>query len=128
MRKFGTHSVYSINYHIVFCPKRRKAILCGDIVTDLTSIIYTVSRELGVVVEQVSIQPDHVHIFVVSTPRITPHTIVKRIKGTSSNILRKKYRQLLKLPALWSSSYYCGTIGHVSEDIVKKYIENQKGK
>ena len=74
------------------------------------------------------IMPDHVHLFVSSPPVLSPHKIVKKLKGASSNILRKEFPQLLKLPALWSSSYYVGSVGFVSESIVKNYIENQKGK
>jgi len=33
-----------------------------------------------------------------------------------------------RLPTLWSKSYYAGTVGHVSEETIKKYIESQKGK
>ena len=33
-----------------------------------------------------------------------------------------------RLPTLWSRSYYAGTVGHVSEATVKKYIANQKGR
>lgn len=27
---------------------------------------------------------------------------------------------------MWTRSYYAGSVGHVSEATVKKYIENQK--
>ena len=27
---------------------------------------------------------------------------------------------------MWTRNYYVGTVGHVSEETVKKYIENQK--
>lgn len=124
--KIGNHCVYNINYHIVFCPKRRKSILIGDIVSDLESIIHQAAQEAKVKVENIQIMPDHVHIFISTSPAIAPHQIVKRIKGKSANILMKKYK--IKLPALWSSSYYCGTVGYVSESVVKSYIDNQKGK
>jgi putative transposase len=43
--------------------------------------------------------------------------------------LRQRYPSLVsRLPALWSRSYYCGTVGHVSEETVRRYIEAQKGK
>ncbi len=32
----------------------------------------------------------------------------------------------LKLPSLWTRSYYCGTAGNMSSETIKKYIANQK--
>jgi putative transposase len=52
---------------------------------------------------------------------------VKRIKGRSSNILRREFPELLKLPSLWTHSYYASTVGSVSKEVVEKYIEAQKG-
>ena len=58
---------------------------------------------------------------------IPVHRIVKRIKGGSSNILRKEFPELLKLPSLWTRSYYVSTIGAVSKEAIEKYTEAQKG-
>jgi len=55
------------------------------------------------------------------------HRIVKRLEGRSSNILRKEFPELLKLPSLWTHSYYVSTVGAVSKETVEKYIEAQKG-
>lgn len=126
--KLNNHSAFNINYHIVFCPKRRKPVLVGDVALHCKDIYTKICEKLNLKIESISIQPDHVHIFVSAHPKISPHKIVKAMKGASSNILRKCYPQLLKLPALWSGAYYVGTIGSVSESIVKLYIENQKGK
>jgi REP element-mobilizing transposase RayT len=30
------------------------------------------------------------------------------------------------MPTLWTRSYYCESVGHISENIIKKYIEDQK--
>jgi putative transposase len=119
---------YNINYHIVFCPKRRKSVLIGNIAFDCEKIIAEICEKVKGKIEAIDIMPDHVHLFLSIHPKISPHQIIKRIKGATSKELRQKYPQLLKLPALWSSSYYIGTIGHVSESVVKLYIENQKNK
>ncbi|MBS7287383.1 MAG: transposase [Candidatus Freyarchaeota archaeon] len=54
------------------------------------------------------------------------HRIVRRIKGGSSNILRKEFPELLKLSSLWTHSYYVSTIG-AAEEAIEKYIEAQRG-
>lgn len=120
--------VYNLNYHIIWCPKRRVPILIENIAIDLDSLIRDTLIEMDLKVEALEVMPDHVHLFVSAPPKISPHQIVKRCKGASSNLLRKKYPQLLKMPCLWSSSYYCGSVGQVSESVVRHYIESQKGK
>ena len=57
------------------------------------------------------------------------HYIVQQFKGLTSHELRAKYEHLrVKIPTLWSRSYYVGTVGCVSDTVVKNYIANQKGK
>ena len=48
-------------------------------------------------------------------------------KGYTSFKLREEFPELKsRLPCMWTRSYYAGSVGHVSEATVKKYIENQK--
>ncbi len=126
--KVSKHSVYNINYHIVFCPKRRKAVLVDDLAIDLEKNIRETCGKLGCDIHALTIQPDHVHIFLSASPALAPHRIIKNLKGRSAHELRPKYKILQKLPAMWSRSYYLGTVGFVSDSIIKHYIENQKGK
>jgi putative transposase len=55
------------------------------------------------------------------------HELIRYFKGTSSRKLRNKYPELRsRIPSLWTRSYFCCTIGCVSEETIQKYIENQK--
>jgi putative transposase len=119
--------VFLIQYHLVWCPKRRKPVLVGEVKERLEQIIHQVADELGIKVLELVINPDHIHLFVSAHPTIPVHKIVKRIKGRSSNILRREFPELLKLPSLWTHSYYASTVGSVSKEVVEKYIEAQKG-
>jgi putative transposase len=87
------------------------------------------AKQLDIQIETIEIMPDHVHLFISSDPVEPIQHIVNQFKGYSSRILRSEFKELrTKLPCLWSRSYYVGTIGHMSEETVKKYIEAQKGK
>jgi putative transposase len=119
--------VFLIQYHLVWCPKRRKPVLVGKVKERLEQIIYQVADELGIKVLELAINPDHVNLIISAHPTIPVHKIVRRIKGRSSNILRKEFPELLKLPSLWTHSYYVSTVGAVSKEAVEKYIEAQKG-
>ena len=121
------HVTYNCNYHIIFCPKYRKKLLRDDVKTDLIKILKDKSSELDSKIIQYEIMSDHVHLLVEIPPQISIGTYIKRIKGTSSKILREKYPELKsKLPALWTHSYFVSTTGGVNLEKVKEYIENQE--
>jgi putative transposase len=120
-------SVYSLKYHLVWCSKYRRNVLVGTITDELRSLICQKAQELGVTIEALEIMPDHVHLFIESDPTEAPQRLANQFKGYTSRILRLKFPQLRsRIPSLWSRSYYVGSIGHVSEETVKRYIEMQK--
>ena len=69
--------------------------------------------------------PDHVHLFVKCSPNIKISDLVKQLKGYSSYMLRRSYKLENEIFHFLSPSYYCETIGHISEQTIKKYIEDQ---
>ncbi len=123
--KHSRNKVFLINYHLIWCPKRRKKVLVGDIKIRLEQIINEVAKEKNIEILALEIMPDHLHLFVSSHPNILIHNLIKAFKGRSSNLLRKEYPELLKLPSLWTHSYFVSTAGNVSSDTIKKYIQEQ---
>ncbi|WP_155746779.1 IS200/IS605 family transposase [Scytonema sp. UIC 10036] len=120
------HSVSLVNYHLVWIPKRRKKILIGDVENRLRTIVWEVCEEKKWKIIALEIMPDHVHLFVNVPPEIAPHQVANAIKGRSSRLLRQEFPHLLKLPSLWTSSYFVSTAGNVSSDTVRRYIEEQR--
>ena len=122
-----TSIVYINQYHIIFCPKYRRKVLVGDIEQDLRQIFNDVAAEKDVEIKSLEIMPNHVHMLVSFDPRIHLHELIKAFKGRSSRLLREKYPTLRsRLPSLWTRSYFSSTIGCISEETIKKYIEDQK--
>lgn len=125
----NTCAAFSLKYHIVWCPKYRCKVLVGQIEKRLEELLREKSKELGFTIHALEIMPDHIHLFLESDPRFSVAEITNRLKGYASRILRSEFRSLKsRLPTLWSRSYYAGTVGHVSEKTVRKYIDGQKGK
>lgn len=121
--------VYNVNYHIVWSVKYRKAVLKGGIDECLKEILKQIAADKEFVIHTMEVMPDHVHIFVSSHPKLSPSYITKMLKGISGRLLLMKYPELRKQlwkGNLWNSSFYLETIGSVSEEAVKKYIERQK--
>ena len=123
------HRVHLIVFHLVWCPKRRKSVLTGDIARDCEDAIRRKCDERGWGILELAIQPDHVHLFVRAYPETTASEIVKECKGLTSFELRQKHSSVLKkLPCLWTRSFFASTAGNVCQETIAKYIEAQKGK
>jgi putative transposase len=122
-------AVFSLKYHLVFCPKYRKSVLIGPVAERLKTLLAEKAEALQVTVHTLEVMPDHVHLFVESDPGMAPAKLAAQFKGYTSRVLRQEFRHLRsQLPSLWSRSYYIGSIGHVSEATVRRYIESQKGR
>jgi putative transposase len=122
-------AVFSLKYHIVWCPKYRRPVLTSEVESRLRQLLAEKAAELDMTIHALEVMPDHVHLFVEADPTLSVAEIVNRFKGYTSRVLRQEFAMLRsRLPTLWSRSYYCGTVGAVSEATVKRYIANQKGK
>ena len=120
-------SVFSLQYHLVWCSKYRLNVLLAEVEQELRALLYQKAEELQVTIEALEILPDHVHLFIQSDPTEAPQRLANQFKGFTSRMLRQKFPHLRsRLPSLWSRSYYIGSIGSVSAEAVKRYIEMQK--
>ena len=126
--KSNKNVVYSCKYHVVWCPKYRRKVLIDGIDERLKDILLEIIKETNSEILEIEVMPDHVHLILDVDPQYGVAKVVKHLKGKSSNILRKEFPVLRsKIPTLWTNSYFVSTVGSVTIDIVKKYIENQKG-
>ena len=125
--KTNAGCVYNLAYHITWCPKYRKKVLVGEVETRLKELLLQKAEENGWEIENMEVMPDHVHIFVKTTPSDSPALVAAQLKGFTSHQLREEFPHLRsRLPTLWTRSYYTESVGHISEEIIKKYIDEQK--
>jgi putative transposase len=128
---------------MVFSPKYRGKILTGDIAMLTEAIIqenppfgriylrYIVlqyiqrktCKELDIEIIDMTVNPDHVHLFMKYPPKYSVSFIAKRIKGKSSRVLRKEFPHLKEWcrDHLWAPSCYHGSVGNGWE-VVERYI------
>ena len=123
-----SNAVSLINMHFVFIPKRRKAVWVGKIAERLQEIIFEVVTENRWKIIALEIMPHHVHLLVNVKPTDSASFVMQRVKSRASSYLRKEFPELLKLPTLWTPSYFVGSVGNVSTETVRKYIEEQRDK
>ena len=122
------HRVHLIVYHLIWCPKRRKAVLVGPVATRCQGLIEGTCAERGWEILALAIQPDHIHLFVRVWPSDSAAEVVKECKGVTSFALRREFPQLRKLPSMWTRSYFAATAGNVSQETIQRYIDAQTGK
>jgi putative transposase len=119
------HRVHLIVYHLIWCPKRRKPVLINNVAKDCQTLIEQKCSEQGWPILNITIQPDHIHLFVRVFPTTSAADVVKECKGLTSYELRKNYPELRKLPCMWTRSYFASTAGNISAETIQKYIEAQ---
>jgi putative transposase len=123
--RHGAHTIYDLKYHIIWCTKYRYRVLTGEVVIRVREIC----RENYVEIITGSLSPDHVHILVSIPPSISLSKLMQYIKGKSSRKVMMEFAHLKKRYwgcHLWSRGYFAVTVGHLNEQEVQKYIEEQE--
>lgn len=75
-------------------------------------------------VMEMEVMPDHVHLLLDANPKDDIVDIINMIKGYTSFALSREFRVFRK--PLWAPSKFISSVGAVTLDVVKKYIEGQK--
>ena len=127
MRK-GSHVQYEIEYHIVWTTKYRYRVLTGRIAERCRELIRQSCNTMDINIMKGSIGKEHIHILVSCPPNVCVSKIVQQLKGKTSRVLLQEYKDLKKRywgQHLWATGYFCRSVGDVSNEIIKKYIEEQ---
>lgn len=101
-----------------------------DIINALEVIFSNVCKDFESTLVEFDGEDDHVHLLVNYPPKVSISKLVNSLKGVSSHLIRKmdfpSIQKNLWGAALWSPSYFAGSCGGASIDIVRQYIEQQK--
>lgn len=117
---------YTLNYHIVWIPKYRQSVLTGEVADRVESIIHEIADDKGLDIQDLAIQPDHVHLSVSSPPKHSPALLANWFKRISSRKYNYRHADRDGEKIQWTRGYYAGTTGHVSQETVERYIQNQE--
>lgn len=122
-----SHTKWNCQYHIVFIPKYRKKQLYGRVRTDVRDIIKTLCQYRGVEIIEGAVCVDHVHLCVSIPPKMSVSNFMGYLKGKSTLMIYDRHPELQNKwnKAFWARGYYVATIGNVTEETVRKYIQEQ---
>ena len=125
----GSHSIYSLSYHLVFVTKYRRKCLTPEMLAFLEKLFCDLCQSWGSELVEFGGGSDHLHLLVKLSPTVQPSKLVNNLKSVSSRMARKQFTKHLSRfywkPVFWSASYCMLTTGGASIETVKRYIENQ---
>ena len=124
LKKFS-HSIGQSWYHVVLIPRARYPVFEQAHQRDLAikAIDWICARhKIDLFTKEV--MEDHVHLFVSCPPDYSIRRMIQIIKGGTSYYIRKNHPSLKKYPALWSKGYMYRSVGNVTAETVKKYIDD----
>jgi len=124
--KTTRHATYNLNYHIVWISKYRQSVLVGDVATRVRDILHEIADEKGLEIIDLTVQPDHIQLFVSSPPKHAPSLLANWFKGISSRKYNLRHADHDGEKIKWARGYYAGTAGHVSSETVEKYIQRHE--
>ncbi len=124
----GRHCVFAMHVHLVFVAKYRKKVFDTEILKSMKEIFSNVCSKFEAELKEFNGEGDHVHLVINYPPKYSVSILVNSLKGVSSRLLRTEFEKLRGKywkGVLWSSSYFAGSCGGASLDVLKSYIENQ---
>ncbi len=119
---------YWCAYHFVWIPKYRRDVLVGEVAEYTRVVLREILSELGCEELALEVMPDHVHVLALCPPRHSPAYVVNYLKGKSARRILQRFPELRSRAVhgkLWSRSYFVATVGNVTAEVVKKYVEEQ---
>lgn len=124
--RYGSHTVYQIEYHFVWVTKYRYKVLQGEVALRVRELVRQTCEVFEIRIVKGVVSGDHVHILVSAPPELAPSEIMRRLKGRTASKLLEEYSHLKKRfwgRHLWARGYFCATVGQMTEEI-KQYLEH----
>ena len=125
----GAHTLYDIQYHLVWVTKYRYQVLRGEVAERAREILRQVCMSRDLHILQGHVSADHVQMLVSCPPLLSPAKIVQYLKGVSSRKLQEEFPHLKKRywgQHLWARGYFCATVGVVTQEQIREYIEKHQ--
>ncbi len=123
------HSVYYLQYHVVWVCKYRRRILNPGVCGYIRKLLPKLLRSMpGVKLETIGFDKDHLHMVMSIPPKYSISSVIGKLKSQSASQLRRKFSWLAKVywneNIVWSPGYFVSSVG-VDEETIKKYVELQ---
>ena len=97
---------------------------------DIKQFSYEICQKYKVIIRYMETDKDHIHYMIETEPTMSVSKIVNLMKSYTTYHIWKKYPNYLrkhfwKEHTFWTDGYFACSVGNVSEEMLRKYIENQ---
>ncbi|EBG6962265.1 IS200/IS605 family transposase [Salmonella enterica subsp. enterica] len=124
------HAAFLLHVHLVFVTKYRRKILGESHYAAFHQYAAEVCRDFGAELKESNGDVDHVHMLIEYPPTVQLSVLVNSLKAVTSRRLRNEFLDLRGAygkAVLWSRSYFAGSCGGAPLEVVKQYIQHQRG-
>lgn len=90
--RYGSHTVFNIEYHFVWVTKYRYKVLTGDIAQRAKELVRQTCKVFEIKIISGVVSKDHIHIFVSAPPTMALSEIIRRIKGRATTKCSKNFQ------------------------------------
>ena len=122
-----SHTKQNRDYHIVFTPKYRRKIFYRQKRLEIGKILREISDWQEVKIIEAEVCPDHVHMFVEISPKLSVLKYMGILKGKSSFKIFQRWSNLkykFGQRSFWCRGYYVDMVGK-NENKIAEYVRNQ---
>ncbi|MGI4792171.1 MAG: IS200/IS605 family transposase [Janthinobacterium lividum] len=109
----------------MFVPKYRKRVLDGKVAIRLEQLLRQACEVNHWNLEELAIQPDHVHLRVQIPPKFSVSQVMRLLKGGTSRVLRVEFPELAEFlwgSSLWAAGYFAAAVDVVEGSVITDYI------
>lgn len=125
--RYGSHTVFNIEYHFVWVTKYRYKVLTGDVALRVRELVRQICEIFEIRIIKGVVSKDHIHVLISAPPTMAPSEIMRRIKGKSAVKLFEEFPVLKKRywgRHFWARGYFCATAGQVTDEMIQAYLEH----
>ena len=125
----NNHSCFLLTVHMVLVTKYRKPVLQGKVRDYVFALIKETMESENIIIREINGEADHIHILFDYAPDVRLSELINKIKSRTARLVRRDYPvevgEYYWKPLFWTNSYYLGSVGSNTTEIVKEYIQNQ---
>lgn len=125
----NNHSCFLLSAHLVLVTKYRKPVLQGVVKEYVYSLIRETMENENIIIREMNGEPDHIHILFDYAPDIKLTELINKMKSRTARLARRdcptEVSEYYWEPVFWTNSYFVGSVGTNTAEIVEEYIKNQ---
>ena len=125
----NNHSCFLLTAHLVLVTKYRKPVLQGKVKDYVYALIRETMDSENIIIREMNGEADYIHILFDYAPDVRLSELINKIKSRTARLVRRDYPvevgEYYQKPLFWTNSYFLGSVGSNTTEMVKEYIQNQ---